>query len=187
MYVSLGDDLALEDMAEQEVVVHGLGDDFGGAGFGKLDKGEVLAGAGLLVATQAQTADVAELRKVLLHLVLVETVGDAADVDDSSLAGGLRGVLELLGDLGDLANILTLLEEGSSLGDLVVLGVQSGGENKSVVVLLSFAVVGLLGRLFNWLFLLGLGLRGLLRLGGGLGGLLLLQRDWRRIFGSCNK
>ena len=178
MYVGLGDDLALEDVAEQEVVVHGLGDDFGGAGFGKLDKGEVLAGAGLLVATQSETADVAELRKVLFHLVLVETVGDAADVDDSSLAGRLRGVLDLLGDLGDLANILPLLEEGSPLGNLVILRVQGGSENQSIVVLLCFAVVGLLSRLFNWLFLLGLGLRGLLRLGGGLGGLLLLQRDW---------
>lgn len=196
----LGHDLALEDVAKQQVVVHGLGNDLGGALLLKLDKGKVLAGARLLVARQAQAGDGAELRKVLAHLVLVETVGDATNVDDAGLAAwGLAGGLaDSLGDAGDLANVLTLLEKRHTVR-LVVARVQFSSENLRILVLVVVVLVfgnllgGLLDRLgslllavrFGSLFL-GLGglLQSRLRRGRSFGGLRLLCRSGRSIFGS---
>ncbi len=195
----LGYNLALEDVAKQQVVVHGLGDDLGGALLVKLDKGKVLAGARLLVARQAQAGNGAKLRKVLAHLVLVETVGDTANVDDAGLAaGGLAcGVANSLGDAGDLADVLALLEKRHIVG-LVVARIKFGSENQHILILLLVicGLGGLLGGLldglsnlllavrFGGLFLGFCGLQSRLGRGSNLGGLGLLCGSRRSFFGS---
>lgn len=196
----LGHDLALEDVAKQQVVVHGLSDNLGGALLFKLDKGKVLACARLLVARQAQAGNGAELRKVLAHLVLVESVGDTANVDDAGLAtrGLAGGITDSLGDAGDLANVLALFEKRHTVG-LVIPRVQLSSENLRILVLIVVVFVlsdlfgGLLDRLGSLLLAVRfgsvfLGLCGLLqsrlRRGGSFGGLRLLCGSGRSIFGS---
>lgn len=76
----------LQDVAEHEVVVHGLGDDGRDGGGGEFEEGVVLGGAGGAVAREAQAEQGAELGEVGAHLGLVEAVGDAA------AGGGLLAV-----------------------------------------------------------------------------------------------
>ncbi|KAI6773404.1 hypothetical protein HG531_000253 [Fusarium graminearum] len=134
----LGNDSALENVAEQEVVVHSLGDNLGGRGLGELDKGVVLAGTGLFVSRESQRNNGTELLKVLSHLVLVETVGDATDVDNAGvLVGGLGSLLNILGDLGDLANVLAGLEAGVALGHVLVAGIELLHDRLDLLALLS--------------------------------------------------
>ncbi len=78
-------DVADEAVAEEDVVVHRIGDNLGDLGVGEADEGVVLRVAGLLVPGQSQLLDLAELLEELLHLVLEEAVGDAAEVDDVGL------------------------------------------------------------------------------------------------------
>lgn len=70
-------------MAEEEVVVHGVRSDPGYVSVRELDEGVVLALAGALVAREAEASDFAELGKVGAHLVFIEAVRDAAEVDDA--------------------------------------------------------------------------------------------------------
>jgi hypothetical protein len=91
--------------------------------------------------------------------MLVETVGDATDVNDAGLAAGrlAGGLADGLGDAWDLANILALLEKRHTVG-LVVAGIQLGSENERILVLSIVLVVlgGLIGCLLDG-FLDGLG------------------------------
>lgn len=105
--------LALEKVSHHEVVVHRLGDDLG-HGLGRhLNVGVVLRRASLHEARSAEgscrvsvpavvrphlavpcetkTRNIAELREVFLHLVLVEAVRDPTDVQRAPL-----GVLVLI-------------------------------------------------------------------------------------------
>src|SRR5690606_32667897 len=148
---------------------------------GELDEGKVLARARLLVARQPQPGDFTKLREVLLHLVLVETVGDASHVHDAGLA--VAALCRLLGDLGYLADVLAGLELRHRLvyALLLIAAVELLGEpldSDVVGLLLLLLVVRIrcaLARVGDWLFDYGgLGLLGLLllrRLRGGGGGL----------------
>ncbi|KAI6777069.1 hypothetical protein HG530_001014 [Fusarium avenaceum] len=121
----LGNDAALKDVAEKKVVVHGLGHNLSSSSIGKLNEGVVLAGTGLLVSRKSQSNNGTELLKVLSHLVLVETVGNATNVDNTRLRlVALGGLLNIFGDLGDLAHILSGLEAGVALGDVLVARVE---------------------------------------------------------------
>jgi len=70
-------------VAEEEVVVHRVRDDLGYISVRELDKGVMLALASALIAREAEASDFTELGKVGAHLVFVETVGDAAEVDNA--------------------------------------------------------------------------------------------------------
>lgn len=70
--------VAFENVAEQQVVVHRTSDDIGHLLRLKLDEGIVLGGTGLLVAGQFEVKDAAELAEVRLHLGLEEASWNAA-------------------------------------------------------------------------------------------------------------
>jgi hypothetical protein len=95
--------LTLEEVTHEEVVVHGIGDDLGNRLRRHFDVGIVLGSARLHisrdpkkirrstylpVSCKTDLGDVSELGKVLLHLVLVETMGNSTEVE-----GTLLGVL----------------------------------------------------------------------------------------------
>lgn len=97
---------ALEEMAEQQVVVHRLGYNGRDLSRRKLDEGVVSRGAGLTammslssghdqddvdsdlaIAREPEPRNFAELAEVRAHLVFVEAVRNAAEVHDAAVAG----------------------------------------------------------------------------------------------------
>ena len=87
MNLAWRDDLAFHNVAEHEVVVHGVRDDARNRGGGELDEGVVLGASCGAVAGETETSDFAELGEVGAHFVLVETVGDAASRSQRVLVG----------------------------------------------------------------------------------------------------
>lgn len=105
--VLFGNDVADENVPKQEVVVHSIRNNFGHREMGKLEKGIVLGGTGLLssesalvdamrmckgikdtyllVPRQPQPVDCAELFKVLLELILLEAPWQTPNEDDAGL------------------------------------------------------------------------------------------------------
>jgi hypothetical protein len=94
--------LALEQVAHEKVVVHGLGNNLSHGFRGHLNVGVVSRCASLivyeqnaesptirthlLVSGQTQSGDISELGEVLLHLLLVEPVGNSAEEQCTFLA-----------------------------------------------------------------------------------------------------
>jgi hypothetical protein len=81
------DELAPHDVPCEEVVVHRLLHDLRDGERRELEEAVVLRGARLLVPGEPDAGDVSELGEVRSHLVLKETVWDAAEVEDTSLLG----------------------------------------------------------------------------------------------------
>jgi hypothetical protein len=79
-------DLALKQVAKEQVVVHGLSGYLGNLGIFEFDESVVLGGASGTVATDPQSTDDAELGKVGAHFTLIEAVRDTANIYDPRLS-----------------------------------------------------------------------------------------------------
>lgn len=131
MELGLAHHSALHKMAEEQVVVHGLGDDLGDLTVLEFEESEMLGGTSFLVARYTETGDLAELAKVAMEFFLVEPVRESTDVKGASwfgwsnfcldklaglfLSDGLllgNGLGDALGDLDGLDNLLDLFFDG---------------------------------------------------------------------------
>lgn len=72
-------ELALENVAVHQIVIHGLRNDLGDRGRSKFDESVMLGAASHAVAGETKTGNVTELGEISAHLVFIETMGDTSD------------------------------------------------------------------------------------------------------------